>query len=218
MASEEAAKINAPEPEVIDLTILSDSSSDGGGSNEPTNGTAGHENSSDTSEVEIHLNHDTRFQLKNVINTVSTVRLRQLLIDLVDTEQAVEIALTRELITLDRETQKIVPRYDVCQNCGEDYDTNTEREQDECEYHPGVSIMCSSAPQRGLFSAKGTLEVDECPGLRDEDARGPIADTEENRAEFPEKFLWTCCDEDGTSTGCVQGEHQRGGSRKRRRL
>jgi hypothetical protein len=143
MTSEDPAKINEPEPEVIDLTILSDSSSEDEGSDEPTNGTTRHENSSDTSEVEIHLNHDTRFQLKNVINTISTVRLRQVLIDLVDTEQAVEIALTRELITLNRETHNIVPRYEVCQNCGEDYDTNTEREQGECEYHPGMFIiMC----------------------------------------------------------------------------
>ncbi|KAF7773193.1 hypothetical protein Agabi119p4_5360 [Agaricus bisporus var. burnettii] len=205
MTSEEVAKINELEPEIIDLTILSSDSSaseDGGDDDDPTNGTTSlYENTSDTSEVEIQLNQDTRLQLKNVINTISAVRLRQLLIDLVDTEQAVEIALTRELITLNRETHKIVPRWETCQNCGEDYDTNTKRELDECEYHPGE------------------LEVDE-DGFadHDEDVHGPM-DTEENRAAFPENFIWTCCDATGNGQGCVQGDHQPStGSRKRRRL
>lgn len=134
------------EPEVIDLTAISESSSE-----DEEDGTANGpslENDSDASEVEIHLNEETRSQLKNVINTVSAARLRQVLIELIDTEQAVEIALTREFVTLNRETHNIVPRWETCQNCEEDYDINTEREEGECEFHPGEYYL-SSQIERG---------------------------------------------------------------------
>lgn len=124
------------EPEIIDLTAMSESSSE-----EEEDGIANgshFENDSDASEVEIHLNEETRSQLRNIINTISAARLRQVLIELIDTEQPVEIALTREFVTLNRETHSIVPRWETCQNCEEEYDTNTEREEGECQFHPGA--------------------------------------------------------------------------------
>jgi hypothetical protein len=126
------------EPEVIDLTTISESSSEDGDG--VANGSL-HDIESDMSEVEIHLNEETKNQLKNVINTVSATRLRQTLVELIDTEQAVEIALTKEFITLNRETHSIVPRWETCQNCNEDYDVNTQRDDDECFFHPGAGQL-----------------------------------------------------------------------------
>ncbi|KAF9443497.1 hypothetical protein P691DRAFT_679399 [Macrolepiota fuliginosa MF-IS2] len=185
------------EPEVIDLTAISESSSEEG--DESTNGPFP-SNDSDASEVEIDLNEETRSQLKNVINTVSAARLRQVLVELIDTEQAVEIALTREFVTLDRESHSIVPRWETCQNCKEDYDVNTEREEGECEFHPGE------------------LEVDE-DGFPDHDehVHGPM-DTKENQRDFPENFIWSCCEGRGHEPGCVKDVHQSAVPRKRRRL
>ncbi|KAF5359750.1 hypothetical protein D9756_003029 [Leucocoprinus leucothites] len=184
------------EPEVIDLTTLSESSSED--EDGAANGSLRAE--SDMSEVEIHLNEETRTQLKNVINTVSATRLREVLVELIETEQAIEIALTKEFITLDRESHKIVPRWETCSNCDEDYDVNTERADGECQFHPG------------------DLEADEdFFADHDERVHGPM-DTEENRAEFPEGFTWTCCEGRGHEPGCVQERHQAAVPRKRRRL
>ncbi|KXN84879.1 hypothetical protein AN958_12009 [Leucoagaricus sp. SymC.cos] len=184
------------EPEVIDLTTISESSSED--EDAAANGSL-QDDESDMSEVEIHLNEETRTRLKNVINTVSATRLRDALVGLIDREQAIEIALTREFITLNRETHAIVPRWEMCQNCHEDYDVNTERQDDECEFHPG------------------DLEVDE-DAFADHDERvhGPM-DTEQNRNDFPEGFIWSCCEGHGDAPGCVQDRHQPAVPRKRPR-
>ena len=126
--------------EVIDLTGLTDSSdsSSEDGKEVGMNGEeGGSEDGSDASEIEITLNEETRSQLQSAISTVSETRLRQLLKFLVETDKTVEAALTRELVTLKRGTQKIVPRWEACRNCNEEFDTNTIREDTECNFHPG---------------------------------------------------------------------------------
>ena len=126
--------------EVIDLTGLtdsSDSSSEDGREVEMNGEEGGSEDGSDASEIEITLNKETRSQLQSAISTVSETRLRQLLNILVETDKTVEAALTRELVTLKRGTQKIVPRWEACRNCDEEFDTNTIREDTECNFHPG---------------------------------------------------------------------------------
>ena len=129
-----------PSEEVIDLTGLtdsSDSSSEDGKEVELNGEEGGSEDGSDASEIEITLNEETRSQLQSAISTVSETRLRQLLKFLVETDKTVEVALTRELVTLKRGTQKIVPRWEACRNCDEEFDTNTIREDNECNFHPG---------------------------------------------------------------------------------
>jgi len=56
---------------------------------------------------------------------------------LVESELTLEAILTRELVTLKRGTQDIVPRWESCVNCNEEFDTNTLREDSECVFHPG---------------------------------------------------------------------------------
>ncbi|KAF6765904.1 hypothetical protein DFP72DRAFT_704 [Ephemerocybe angulata] len=184
MASAEAGQAS----EVIDLTALSDSSDGERDGRDDDEGDS--EDGSDVSEVEIHLNEETRGQLCKAIATVSEARLRHVLENLIRTDQAVEIALTREFVTVRRETRHVVPRWEQCVNCDEEYDVNREREEDECQYHPG------------------DMEPDE-DGFADwdEDCHGP-QDTPENRRQYPQEFMWTCCEEDGTSPGCVIGEHE----------
>lgn len=183
--------------EVIDLTTLSESSSADGDS--VAKGSL-YESDSDVSEVEIHLNEETRIQLKNAVNTISAVRLREVLARLIDRELPVEIALSKELITFNPETRAIVPRWETCPNCYEDYDVNTQREDGECQFHPGESAVDKTA------------FVD-----HDENVYGPM-DTEENRAFFPEKFTWSCCQGRRDDPGCVRNQHQASALRKRRRL
>ncbi|KAI0550645.1 hypothetical protein F4679DRAFT_200268 [Xylaria curta] len=64
----------------------------------------------------------------------------------------------------------------------------------------------------------GYLEVDDTRDFwadHDEDCHGPI-DTDENRVEFPEGFVWSCCDKLGYRSGCTRGRHDAlGGSRGR---
>ena len=128
------------EAEVIDLTGLtdsSDSSSEDGKEVEMDGEEGGSEDGSDASEIEITLNEETRSQVQSAISTVSETRLRQLLKILVETDITIEAALTRELVTLKRGTQRIVPRWETCGNCDEEFDTNTVRDDTECNIHPG---------------------------------------------------------------------------------
>jgi len=40
----------------------------------------------------------------------------------------------------------------------------------------------------------------------DENCHG-IQDTEENQHEYPEGFVWSCCDTQGDAVGCDVGDH-----------
>ncbi|KAJ3491759.1 hypothetical protein NLI96_g444 [Meripilus lineatus] len=93
----------------------------------------------------------------------------------------------------------LVPTWATCANCNETYNTGTARVEGECRYH------------------SGELEADE-DAFEDHDeyCHGPI-DTESNRKDFPEKFFWNCCDNDGTSPGCEEDIHKPSVPRKKRR-
>ncbi|KAF9532629.1 hypothetical protein CPB83DRAFT_631578 [Crepidotus variabilis] len=190
--------------EVIDLTALSDSDSDiegrpAGRQYEDDNDS---EAGSEDSAIEITLDEETRAQLLTAIATVSETRLRQIMRELIEIDITIEAALTKELVTVKRGTQNIVPRWETCAVCDDEYDTNTLRENTECIFHPGE------------------LEVDqEMFADWDEDCHGPM-DSSETRREYPENFAWTCCNDDGNSAGCARGEHRPAvsTSRKRRRV
>ncbi|KAI0454731.1 hypothetical protein F5B21DRAFT_473958 [Xylaria acuta] len=55
----------------------------------------------------------------------------------------------------------------------------------------------------------GDLEVDDDGDFwadHDEDCHGPI-DTDENRVQYPEGFVWSCCGKVGYRGGCTRGRH-----------
>jgi len=135
-----AEPVPSKDAEVIDLTGLSDSS-DVENAHEDDYSVSDSA-SDDGSEIEITLNGETRTQLQTAIDTVSETRLRHLLHALVESDVNIEAALTRELVTMKRGTQNIVPRWEKCMNCDEEFDTNTYREEDECVFHPGKFNIC----------------------------------------------------------------------------
>lgn len=93
-------------------------------------------------------------------------------------------------------------RYVHCVNCYELFDVQAEVEdddtdassEDECCYHPGY------------------LEVNDDDDFwadHDEDCHGTI-DTDWMRHEFPNGFLWDCCDQPGDAKGCETGPPEQG--------
>jgi len=183
--------MEATGPEVIDLTGLSDSSEEEEEENESGDEEeSGGRSSSEDEDVEVPVDGISRARLHEAIARVSEERLRQILVHLVDTFPAVEDVLTRELVTLKRKTQDVVPRWETCSNCDEEFDMGTRREEEECSFHPGE------------------LEVNEEEFVDwDENCHGPM-DTTENRRSYPENFIWTCCEGNGRSEGCVRGVHR----------
>ncbi|KAF5379786.1 hypothetical protein D9615_005701 [Tricholomella constricta] len=193
--------MEATEPEVIDLTALSDSSE------EEEEEDSGHEDElddeakseSDEETIEVPVDRTSRARLHEAIAAVSEERLRRILSHLVDTIPAVESALTHELVMLKRKTQDVISRWEACSNCDEEFDMGTRREEDECSFHPGE------------------LEVNEAEFVDwDEACHGPM-DTADNRRSYPENFTWSCCEGNGMSEGCVRGMH-RPLPRKKRRM
>lgn len=66
-----------------------------------------------------------------------------------------------------------------------------------------------------LMHLLGILEVDyEAFADHDEDCHGPM-DTDENRRQFPGNFIWSCCEEDGASEGCLKAPHTVGNKKRR---
>ncbi|KAI1146657.1 hypothetical protein F4825DRAFT_439947 [Nemania diffusa] len=83
--------------------------------------------------------------------------------------------------------------------CGQCQDSFYEEENNDkaCRYH------------------SGELEVDYESDVwadHDENCHGEI-NTDSNRIEFPEGFIWDCCDKLGYRSGCTRGRHDANGSR-----
>ncbi|GLB44898.1 hypothetical protein LshimejAT787_1802350 [Lyophyllum shimeji] len=170
--------MEATKPEVIDLTGLSDSSEeeeddeDESGDEEHTESSSSRDEDDD---IEVPVDGTSRASLHEAIARVSEQRLRQIVAQLVDTFPAVEGALTRELVTLKRKPYDVVPRWETCSNCDEEFDMSTRREEEECMFHPGEleqkiaarilkTLLGPAAKETG--GAKGACEgyIGHCPG------------------------------------------------------
>lgn len=123
-------------PEVIDLTQLTESSEEDDDEEEIYSRSS----SDESSYEEILLDEVTRAQLYTAIDTVTENRLREILRVLATTIPAAEVALVKELVTVERETRDVVPRWDTCVCCDEEFEINTQREDGECVFHPGKHI------------------------------------------------------------------------------
>ena len=124
-----------PGSEVIDLTSLSDSDTET--QHQVDDNDTGASEESEDSEIEITLSGETRAQLQRAIATISEARLRRLLTQLVETDITIEAALSKELLTLPRRSQNVVPRWETCANCKGEYDINVIQHASTCVLHPG---------------------------------------------------------------------------------
>lgn len=200
-------------PEVIDLTQLTESSDEDNDVDELSSRSSGSEGSYE----EILLDEVTRAQLHTAIDTVTEKRLREIIRALADTFPAVEMALVKELVTVERETRDVVPRWETCVCCDEEFEVNMQRDDGECIFHPGWFMNKLNA-FIALTALLGELVVHEASFIDwDEDTHGPM-DSSSNRRDYPENFRWTCCDKEGTGDGCVHSVHRVAGARKRRRV
>jgi len=148
------------------------------------------DDSSDEGEPAVLVDDVSRTHLLAAIDTVPELRLRHVITKLVNEDPAVERALLRELVTVKKRTRAMMPRWEICQNCEEEFDVSEARDDEECTYHTG------------------DVEVDEeqFPD-HDERCHGPM-DTDENRRSFPEGFYWNCCEGQGANhPGCQVGRH-----------
>lgn len=202
VASTRRRKAMVPDSvEVIDLTELTDSSDDdedlGATQDETQSSSEDESGSSEGSEVAVDAT--SRAALHQAIASIPETHLRQVISNLVDSVPAVEQAMTRELVSFDPRTRAVTPRWEICDSCGEKYDLEVNRESNECKFHPGEN------------------KVDKASFVDwDENCHGPM-DTLANRRAYPEKFVWTCCEEDTESEGCVTQEHMPAVPRKRQR-
>jgi len=90
-------------------------------------------------------------------------------------------------------------RHVVCGRCEEVFDAEAERQPKACQFH------------------SGSLEADyEMFEDHDEECHGAI-DSREMQDEFPENYIWSCCDGTGDTEGCTMGMHVEKGGRKRTR-
>ena len=156
--------------EVIDLTGLSDSSSSdlGDGDRHRDRSDEDEDDRSSTSSgFEITLDETTRARLHDAISTVSEERLRGVVHALANTVPAAEEALIRELITLKRKVRDedgdeenpngngvpaavVVPRWETCGNCGEEFDVGDVKRDEECVFHPGAYILVTQKKDANL--------------------------------------------------------------------
>ncbi|KAG6895968.1 hypothetical protein C0992_011222 [Termitomyces sp. T32_za158] len=185
------------EPEIIDLTGLSESDSEEEDEEHDSEETS--EESTDDDIREVPVNTTSREQLCDAIRELGQDRLRRVLISLVDEIPEVEETLTKQLLTLKRKSQDIIYRWETCINCDQEFDMATRREEEECSFHPGE------------------LEVDEEQFVDWDESCHGLMDSAYNRREYPENFKWSCCEENGKTEGCVRDVH-RPISRKRRRM
>jgi len=139
--------------------------------------------------------------LAKAVSSVSGKRLREIVLDLAAQVPAAKQFLERELLVANGAKRPSTVRWETCEKCAEEFDIGEEREDGECVYHPGEMMPDYE---------EGFVDWDEA-------CHGPI-DTEENRRQYPENFIWTCCDELGIASGCVRDEHAPArASRKRAR-
>ncbi|KAH7371398.1 hypothetical protein BKA66DRAFT_469725 [Pyrenochaeta sp. MPI-SDFR-AT-0127] len=81
-------------------------------------------------------------------------------------------------------------RYEVCEQCEKEFDV-LDNPDDACKWHDGEL----EADSDGDFWAD-----------HDENVHGTI-DSDFCREEYPEGFVWDCCDKLGNEEGCQVGPH-----------
>ncbi|KAI0951096.1 hypothetical protein AcW1_008228 [Taiwanofungus camphoratus] len=100
-------------------------------------------------------------KLRDAIYSVPEDRLRSIVADLVEAVPAVQQAFFKELVTLKSRKKRtateddFVSRWEVCKNCGEDYDAGMKRRDGECRYHPAPCQPTMTSSQIGTRIVTG---------------------------------------------------------------
>ncbi|KAK7535850.1 uncharacterized protein J3D65DRAFT_626472 [Phyllosticta citribraziliensis] len=143
--------------------------------------------------------------LTRAINTADLERLQTVLINICQESEVSKALVSKQLLTetsdSDESTTKNQkesapprgkkrPRYAVCSLCREEFDV-TQNSKTACKYH-----------DEELEPTDDDFWAD-----HDEDCHGPI-DDEENKVNFPEGFVWSCCEGQADSEGCKTGWHE----------
>ncbi|KAK6001713.1 hypothetical protein QM012_002203 [Aureobasidium pullulans] len=158
-------------------------------------------------------------ELNHAINHTTLSRLQSLLRRVCDASPAALALVERELLappvlpmptstavidlttTVDYETPSTIisttqtetgvkrQRYAMCENCKEEFDV-TENDNGSCQYHDGELEVewDSSTWDDWDENCHGTIDLD-------------LAD------EYPDGFVWSCCEETNESEGCTTGPH-----------
>ena len=147
-------------------------------------------------------------QLAAALACLTKARLHDVVSDLAASDRAVEAALEKILLVAVASTSEIPsqkrkadettapnpkrpakPRFLICQQCEADFDV-TENSSEACRWHPGE---CEPDYESDFWAD------------HDERCHGIIADLGN---EFPEGFIYDCCEKNGTSKGCEVGRHE----------
>ncbi|KAK8024572.1 hypothetical protein PG993_012638 [Apiospora rasikravindrae] len=93
---------------------------------------------------------------------------------------------------LDEDQDTALSRYEPCQNCKKVFDV-TQNTKKSCRYHDGE------------------LNIDEEVFPDDDDVQyrpdSIDVETDWRREEWPEGFIWDCCDQDCNNKGCIVERH-----------
>ncbi|KAI0425932.1 hypothetical protein F5Y09DRAFT_334562 [Xylaria sp. FL1042] len=79
----------------------------------------------------------------------------------------------------------------ICEKCSEPFSEDT-NSPEACWYHPGFMS----------WDDKSDFWAD-----RDDDCHGD-RDSKELMEEYPEGYIWSCCEQSGVTIGCTSGSHQ----------
>ncbi|EJT69656.1 hypothetical protein GGTG_12540 [Gaeumannomyces tritici R3-111a-1] len=157
--------------------------------------------------------------LNEAIHTISADRLREFVRELCTTSETARKHFSdRLLVDLTTEDADNTPaeegastgqkrkhtrqRYEVCEQCNNEYDVETNGPT-SCVWHDGET----EPDDDGDFWAD-----------HDERCHGTI-DSEWAREEYPEGFIWSCCDKIGVGAeGCQTGAHVPKSRKKARSL
>ncbi len=95
--------------------------------------------------------------------------------------------------------------FETCIQCNEEYNV-LQNDKESCTWHPGTALLCFIITVLKLAGSREPDYESEVWDDWDEDCHGRILDQED---EFPEGFIWRCCEENGIHEGCELGRHRR---------
>ncbi|KAL6704685.1 hypothetical protein ACN47E_007967 [Coniothyrium glycines] len=169
--------------------------------------------------------------LFNAIDSATPERLRAILKKLSTSVPGAVPFVQGELLLKQGELKRAAPWATSGHGVKDEVDGHSEDDgfQDESDYSDGaddtaiasrqrfeICIQCNneynvlSNDKRSCIWHEGELEVDHEGDFwadHDERCHGTI-DTDEMRREYPEGFIWNCCDESGENEGCKKSRHR----------